>query len=71
MAVITYGCKDEISCDLKKIITNLKEEIIGVFSMALEDSVNAVETSGEMRREYMILNMRDNEMRIEGKSEGL
>lgn len=71
MAVITYGCKDEITCDLKNIITYLKEEIIGVFSMALEDSVIAVETSGEMRREYMILNMRDNEMRIEGKSEGL
>ena len=42
----------------------------GEFSQALDDAVNAVKASEEKRREYMWLNMRDNEIRAEGRDEG-
>lgn len=72
VVINTNGCKGEISDELKEIITYLKDEkITGEFSKALDDAVNEVKESEERRREYMILNMRDNEMRAEGKSEGL
>ena len=46
------------------------EEITGNYSQALDDAVNAVKGSEERRREYMMLNMRDNEIREEGREEG-
>ena len=46
------------------------EEVSGEFSRALDDAVNAVKASEERRREYMWLNMRDNELRAEGREEG-
>ena len=46
------------------------EKVSGEFSQALDDAVNAVKASEERRREYMWLNMRDNEIRAEGRDEG-
>ncbi|MBQ4511598.1 MAG: Rpn family recombination-promoting nuclease/putative transposase [Anaerolineaceae bacterium] len=69
--VNTHGTKGEISAELKEIIMYLKdEEITGNYSQALDDAVNAVKGSEERRREYMMLNMRDNEIREEGREEG-
>lgn len=59
-----YPVKSKISTDLKD------EEVTGQFSKALDDAVNAVKASEERRREYMILNMRENEIRTEGRNEG-
>ncbi len=72
VVVNTMGNRGEISTQLLEVINYLKdEEITGDFSRALDDAVNAVKASEERRREYMILNMRDNEIREEGREEGL
>lgn len=61
------GSRGEISTQLLEVINYLKdEEISGDFSRALNDAVNVVKASEGRRREYMILNMRDNEIRKEG-----
>ena len=72
VVVNTQGNRGEIGKELLEIINYLKDEsITGDFSRALDDAVNAVKASEERRREYMILNMRDNEIREEGREEGL
>ena len=71
VVVNTCGSRGEISDELKEIIRYLKdEEVTGEFSKALDDAVNAVKASEERRREYMLLNMRDNEIRAEARAEG-
>ena len=71
VVVNTQGSRGGISAQLLEIINYLKDEsVTGAFSQALDDAVNAVKASEERRREYMILNMRDNEIREEGREEG-
>lgn len=68
----THGSRGKISAELKEIICYLKdEEVTGEFSKSLNDAVNAVKASEERRREYMILTLRENELRAEGRSEGI
>ena len=72
VVVNTQGSKGEISEGMLEVINYLKDErITGEFSQALDDAVNAVKASEERRREYMIVNMHDNEVRAEGRAEGL
>ena len=71
IVVNTQGSKGEISEEMLEVINYLKDErITGEFSQALDDAVNAVKASEERRREYMIFNMHDNEVRAEGRAEG-
>ena len=71
VVVNTQGTWGEISAQLLEVINYLKDEkVTGEFSQALDDAVNAVKASEERRREYMLLNMRDNEIREEGREEG-
>ncbi len=71
VVVNTQGSKGEISDELEEIIRYLKdEEVTGAFSRELDNAVNAVKASEARRREYMILNMRDNEIRAEGRKDG-
>ena len=45
-----------------------ENRITGTFSKELDDAVNAVKANEERRLEYMMLWVRDNEMRAEGES---
>ena len=47
-----------------------ENRITGTFSKELDDAVNAVKANEERRLEYMMLWVRDNEMRAEGRAEG-
>ena len=47
-----------------------ENRITGTFSKELDDAVNAVKANEERRLEYMMLWVRDNEMRAEGRIEG-
>ena len=71
VVVNTQGNRGDISEEMLEVINYLKDErITGEFSQALNDAVNAVKASEERRREYMIFNMHDNEVRAEGRAEG-
>ena len=71
VVVNTRGSKGECSAEREEIIKYLKdEEVTGEFSRELDNAVNAVKASEERRREYMMLNMRDNEIRAEGRKDG-
>jgi predicted transposase YdaD len=47
-----------------------QNRVRGAFSKELDDPVNAVKANEERRLEYMMLWVRDNEMRAEGREEG-
>ena len=71
VVINTRGSKGKISAELEEIIKYLRdEEVTGEFSRELDNAVNAVKASEERRREYMMLNMRDNEIRAEARAEG-
>ena len=72
VVVNTQGSRGDVSDRMLEVINYLKDEkITGEFSQALDDAVNAVKASEERKREYMILNIRDYEIREEGREEGL
>ena len=71
IVINTKGSKGEISDELREIILYLDEEkVTGPFSRELDDAVKAVKANEERRLEYMMLYIRDNEMRAEGRKEG-
>ena len=71
MILNTKGKHGNISDKLKEFMIYLDENrITGTFSKELDDAVNAVKANEERRLEYMMLWVRDNEMRAEGRAEG-
>ena len=67
MILNTKGKHGNISDKLKEFMIYLDENrITGTFSKELDDAVNAVKANEERRFEYMMLWVRDNEMRAEG-----
>ena len=71
VVINTKGSNGEISDALREIIIYLGEEkVTGAFSQELDDAVKAVKSNEERRLEYMMLYIRDNEMRAEGRAEG-
>ena len=69
--VNTKGLNGNISDELKEFIFYLDDgRITGAYSKELDDAVRAIKDSEERRLEYMMLCIRDNEMRSEGYSEG-
>ena len=67
----TKGSRGEIRDELREIILYLDEEkVTGPFSRELDNAVRAVKSDEERRLEYMMLYIRDNEMRAEGREEG-
>ncbi len=72
MILNTKGKHGFISERLKEFIIYLDENrVTGAFSKELDDAVNAVKANEERRLEYMMLWVRDNEMRAEGREEGI
>ena len=72
IVINTKGHKGEISDELKEILKYLDDgSVTGSYSKELDDAVNAVKSSEERRLEYMMLVTRDNEMRAEGRKEGI
>jgi flagellar biosynthesis/type III secretory pathway protein FliH len=71
MILNTKGEHGIISQRLKEFMIYLDENrVTGAFSKELDDAVNAVKANEERRLEYMMLWVRDNEMRAEGREEG-
>ena len=71
MILNTKGKHGFISERLKEFMIYLDENrVTGAFSKELDDAVNAVKANEERRLEYMMLWVRDNEMRAEGRAEG-
>jgi predicted transposase/invertase (TIGR01784 family) len=71
MILNTKGEHGIISQRLKEFMIYLDENrVTGAFSKELDDAVNAVKANEERRLEYMMLWVRDNEMRAEGRAEG-
>jgi predicted transposase/invertase (TIGR01784 family) len=69
--VNTKGLYGNISGELKEFISYLDGgRITGAYSRELDNAVRAIKDSEERRLEYMLLWVRDNEMRAEGYSEG-
>ena len=72
VVVNTKGHKGEIPDELKEALKYLEDgSITGDYSRELDDAVKAVKSNEERRLEYMMLTIRDNEMREEGREEGL
>ena len=72
IVVNTKGTKGEISDELKEIILYLdSEKVTGEFSRELDEAVKAIKADEGRRLEYMMLYIRDNEMRAEGRAEGI
>ena len=72
VVVNTKGRRGEISDELKEAIKYLDDgTVTGAYSKELDDAVKAVKSSEERRVEYMLMWVRDNEKRAEGREEGL
>ena len=72
VVVNTKGSRGEISDELKEAIKYLDDgTVTGAYSKELDDAVRAVKSSEERRVEYMLMWVRDNEKRAEGREEGL
>ena len=71
VVVNTKGTRGEISDGLKEAIKYLEDgTVTGAYSKELDDAVRAVKSSEERRVEYMLMWVRDNEKRAEGREEG-
>ena len=63
----TKGRRGEICSELREALHYLDGgQITGAYSRELDDAVKSVKSSEERRLEYMLLWVRDNEMRAEG-----
>ena len=70
VVVNTKGRRGEISDELKEAIKYLDDgTVTGAYSKELDDAVKAVKSSEERRVEYMLMWVRDNEKRAEGREE--
>ena len=68
----TKGSRGEICSELREALHYLDGgQITGAYSKELVDAVKSVKSSEESRLEYMLLWVRDNEMRAEGRAEGI
>ena len=71
VVVNTKGSRGEIIDELKEAIKYLDDgTVTGAYSKELDDAVKAVKSSEERRVEYMLMCVRDNEKRAEGREEG-
>ena len=69
--VNTKGAVGEISNELKEVLAYLdKGEVTGDYTRQLDDAVRLVKSSEERRHEYMVMMIREMEVREEGKEEG-
>ena len=72
VVVNTKGKKGGINAHLKEVLEYLENgSVTGDYSRELDEAVKAVKSSEERRLEYMLLVTRDNEMRAEGRAEGI
>ena len=69
--VNTKGTVGEISEELKELLVYLdKGKTAGAYTQQLDNAVRLVKSSEERRHEYMVMMIRDMEMREEGREEG-
>ena len=69
--VNTKGNAGEISAELKEVLNYLDSGIVtGEYTRQLEDAVKLVKASEERRHEYMVMKIREMEMKAEGRAEG-
>ena len=69
--VNTKGHKGDISRELRELLQYLNtEEVTGEYSRELGDAVKAVKENEARRHEYMIMMVREMEIREEGRAEG-
>jgi predicted transposase/invertase (TIGR01784 family) len=69
--VNTKGADREIRPELNELIHYMDSGIVsGRYSQTLEDAVRSVKSSEERRHEYMIMMVREQEIRAQGREEG-
>ena len=69
--VNTKGSVGEINNELKELLDYLDSGIItGEYTRQLEDAVKLVKASEERRHEYMVMKIREMELRDEGEKRG-
>ena len=69
--VNTKGAVGEISDELKEVLIYLDEgRTTGEYTRQLDDAVRLVKSSEERRHEYMVMMIREMEIREEGREEG-
>ena len=67
----TKGAVGEISDELKEVLIYLDEgRTTGEYTRQLDDAVRLVKSSEERRHEYMVMMIREMEIREEGREEG-
>ena len=70
--VNTQGTGGAISDELRETICYLNDGTVsGAFSRELEEAVNHVKSSEERRHEYMIMMLREQELKEQGREEGI
>lgn len=71
VVVNTKGTEGEIDDELKQALIYLDEgKVTGDYARQLDDAVRLVKSSEERRHEYMVMMIRDMEMKEEGREEG-
>ena len=71
MIANTKGTNGEISDSLREILLYLnKGKATGTYTKHLDEEVNLIKSSEERRHEYMVMMIRELEIREEGKAEG-
>ena len=71
MIVTTKGTVGEICDDLKELLVYLDEgRASGDYTRQLDDAVKGVKSSEERRHEYMVMMIREMELKEEARAEG-